>query len=306
MNIALVVLFPILIVCYSIYVIKEADSSRPRRKKEYQNSSATTRRTVVFRDVYMDVKPAKFKVTCFNEGNLNIRLLMHGPTGGVIRRHAHFIKNGKVRSIVMDRLYGIVDDQYDTVHAQSVEEAKTIANAIYGKKKKKQHLEQASVAVEKVVQKTEAVVAVAPPVVAAPMQVQQKSEPVSSSYQKPSLSIESEKEGVPVIRGFKSQVVGTLVSAKPERHFSTRNGQSSEYESFTVTINTASGVERLVGNDLARAVAAAKVQAGDEVRVIYVKDIELPNGFKKKQYQVINLSHQAQVQFNSHHELVTH
>jgi len=254
----------------------------------------TVQRTeVVLRKIWRDVEPAPFKVFVFADGKYEGVLVMHGPYEGVVSRLLLLWKGNKNRNIRLEALSGVDSASLAKVYETSLSEAKQIAQAVYGKKQKAKTVASSS---EPIVPKPKAEappvlthvveqksVAVAAPAV--PKQAQQLTQP---SVVKQEDATGQPKE-VPIIKGFKAMFVGTVVSAGMQKHITTRNGSPEEYETYTLTLNTPSGPERITGNDLRRAIADANVKSGDNIRVIYIKDVELSNGFKKKQYQIVRM-----------------
>jgi len=255
----------------------------------------TVQRTkeVVLRKIWRDVEPAPFKVFVFADGKYEGVLAMHGPYEGVVSRLLLLWKGDKHRNIRLDALRGVDNDSLAKVYETSLTEAKEIARAVYGKKSKakaattspvpvvpKPKAEAPPVLTEVVEQKSVAVA-----VQAEPKQAPKPTPPPVAAEK----AAEEKPNEAPIIKGFKAQFVGTVVSAGMQKHITTRNGSPEEYETYTLTLNTPSGPERITGNDLRRAIADANVKSGDNIRVIYIKDVELSNGFKKKQYQIVRM-----------------
>lgn len=243
-------------------------AKKPSSSPDETRSSGLQKRECVLRSTWIDVTPAPFKVFSLREGKSSLRVMVYGPRQGVVRRTILLSRGDKQKTIFMERLFGVSDADIDEVYTSTISEAQRIAQSLHGKKKR-----------------AETPLAEKAPEVLEPS----KPEVVTSASapaEKPSSMMSINGVEPTIIKGFKSQVVGRLISAKPERHVSTRNGQHVEYESFTVTIETPDGLERVVGNDLGRAISAAKVEPGESIRVIHMKDVELSNGFKKKQYQI--------------------
>ena len=234
----------------------------------------------------VDVSASPMKAFDFLEGGIEGRLVVFGPYNGVAKRILLLWKNEKHRCIRMDAVNDLKQPIMDDLYRLSVAEAKIIASKVFSKRKSK-----------------------TPPPEQAPPQFKEartaSTQPASEAIRhhasvaetKPVSSAPNQAEGkekerdVPVIKGFKAQYVGTMVAAKVEPHVKTsRDGISEEYTSYTLTLETEGGLEQLIGNDLRRALSSAGAEPGDRLRVIYVKDLDCTNGFKKKSYQIINLS----------------
>lgn len=234
---------------------------------------------LVWHDVCVNVSAAPLKVQAFIEGKVEGRLVMHGPHEGVVKRIFWTSKDGKSRSFKLEPLYGINTETVNLAYAESLDEVKKIVQTVYAKKQKAKAVVQKAVttAPQPKVEVAPVVVAASVPVVSAqpaPVIV-----PVQQPAQAPAQNGVSEigcsSANEPITHGFKSQVVGTLVSAKMETHVSSWRGESREYSSYTLTVLTDSGLERIVGNDLRRAIEAAGCKPGEKVRVIHIKDVEI-------------------------------
>lgn len=240
------------------------------------------------RDYLIDVEPTTLKSIDFLESGVEGRVLIFGPFNGVAKRTLLMWKNEKHRCIRMDIVRNADEIALDALYRMSVVEAKEIACKVYAKRKanKQKSLEPS----KQEPRMKAAPVAVKTADVLDPAPVQAVETQVPPSPPTVVEEKQSAKEGV-IIKGFKAQYAGRMVSAKMEPHVkSGRDGQSEEYTSFTLTLQAEDGIERMVGNDLKRALAAANAKPGDELKVLYIKDQQLPSGFSKKQYQVINLS----------------
>lgn len=234
----------------------------------------------------VDVGASPLKAFDFLEGGIEGRVVVFGPFNGVAKRTLLLWKNGKHRCIRMDVVSSAKGVVLDDLYRNSITEAREIANKVFSKRKSKpqspaterappQHKETSVVETQTVSQATSQFAPVA------------ESKPVSLE---PNQAEGEKREGV-IIKGFKAQYTGRMVEAKAEPHVKTNsNGLSEEFTSFTLTLETDDGLERMLGNDLKRALSAAEAEKGDNLKVIYVKDQTTPNGFQKKQYQIINLS----------------
>jgi len=276
-------------VVYESVKVQKTVEKQKKEPKQFRIKARKDDHPIIFRKLWLDVEPAPFKTFVFAERNYEAVLVMHGPFNGVVTRLLLLWKAAKHRCVKLDTLHGISNESLEKIYTSSLNDAKQVASAIYGKKQKPQVAAACSCFC--VPQPT----AKAPPVLREVVQAvaTQKQEPVPpappATQAQPHV-IEAAKIAEPIIKGFKAQFVGTVVSAGMQKHITTRSGSPEEYETYTLTLNTPSGPERITGNDLRRAIADAKVQAGDNIRVIYLKDVELPNtGFKKKQYQIIKL-----------------
>lgn len=249
------------------------------KRTKVAEASVPAKLELILHKQWLDITPAPLKVMQFSEGNIVGRLVMHGPYQGVVKRTLMLWKGDKHKSIVLEALCGVKEDSLVQIYNSAQEEAKQVAQAVYGKRK--QAKTQAAVEVKQVAPVQPVVIE---PVVVQPEAVPQVTRAIASeSVQEP------EVEGETIIKGFISQYVGEIVKSGMEKHVTTRNGHPEAYETFTLTLNTAEGPEELTGNDLRRALSSAKVRNGDRVRVIHVKNIQLDNGFTKKSFQVARL-----------------
>jgi hypothetical protein len=294
MAIAIMVLFGLL------FTVALADGWLKVVKKEPKQRSCESgheKRNVVFRSTLVEATPAPLKVVHFVDGKVQGRLVMHGPYQGVVKRILMLWKEDKHRCIKMDALYAIEIDSIDKVYVTSVDEAKTIAAAVYGKKKAKA-IESSKAAVPKV--KNEVVEHVSVSAASSEVKAFTVVKTVSPEPKRELVVVDSNKEKVVdnqkheseadiIKKGFISSWKGVIVDAGMQSHVSTRSGRTEQYETYTLTLNTDTGLERMTGNDLRRAYSQAEVEPGDEVRVIYVKDVILSNGFKKKSFSVQKL-----------------
>jgi len=253
------------------------------------NIKRKNKKTVTSKACLIDVDASPMKAIDFLEGGVEGRLVVFGPFNGVAKRILLLWKNEKHRCIRMDAIGDVKPEAMDALYRDSVVEAKAIAIKVYAKRKSKPHpvlehappqlketrVEQAQPEEKVEVTRLNANVAETKPVCSVPPQAEGSKE---------------ERE-IPIIKGFKAQYVGKMLKAGVQPHVKSGfNGTTESYTSFTLTLETEVGVEHLLGNDLQRALSSANAKEGDRLRVIYQKDQLLTNGFKKKQYQIVNLS----------------
>lgn len=94
-----------------------------------------------------------------------------------------------------------------------------------------------------------------------------------------------------VIKGYVHMVEGVFVEAGVLEHVNTSKEKAGQtYEAFTVRLNTSYGPDHCTGNDLKRALNRARVEQGDKIKVIHLRDRPLGGKKSMKCYEIINLS----------------
>ena len=224
---------------------------------------------------FIRVSASPLKTVDFIEGSEGLiegRLVIFGPFNGVAKRILLLWKGDKHRCIRMDAV-DTKDLTMDILYRDSLIEAKSIACKVFQKRKPKNH-ERVSL-----LQNTD-------------------TEHVDTNHPEGSIVVEeaasslnSDAPNTSDDKGFIRRYVGKMISAKIEPHVKTgHDGTSEEYTAFTVTVQTKEGKEQLTGNDLRRALSYAQAEAGDQLKLVHVKNKTMTNGFNKKVWEVVNLT----------------
>lgn len=205
----------------------------------------------------MNVKPLPMRAFDFSQGKVDGTLVMYGDK--TIRRFVMLWKeNGRCKFI---RLSTINSDNSEAAITTSIEEAKSVAKAVFGKKQKKET--KAEIATPAVASQA---VALPPPVVT-PAEVCVPTPPVVEK---------------PVIKGFKADWVGVLMAEGSMEHATSRSGEVQTYKAYTVKLNVKDEEVSVQGQDLKRALSEAKAKVGNTIHLIHVRSEPLEGNKYKK------------------------
>lgn len=241
-------------------------------------SPSATNQVSVAAPVVCDVAPIPMKVTDFDviAGKVSGRLVLHQSivTGEVNRLLILQPSQGNSKTIKLEPIGG---DFYEILES-SISEAKSLGNAIFGKKNK------ASKTKKSPGNATAKPGEMKPVAMGEEIPSQTATEPSSQPGEVPALH-----------KGFKSVYEGVFVSGKIEKHLKSKaDGTPEEYSAFTVTLNTARGLEQVQGNDLKRVCEVEGVKPGDPIRIIHLRDAPIANGRYKKYFAIIKLNKENQ------------
>jgi hypothetical protein len=217
-----------------------------------------------------------------SEGLIEGRVVVFGPFNGVAKRILLLWKGDKHRCIRMDAV-DTKDLTMDILYRDSLIEAKNIACNVFQKRKPKNH-ERVSLIKNTDTEGVDTNEPTAP--------IATTINPATSVVVEESASsLNAEGQNTSDDKGFIRRYVGKMISAKIEPHVKTgHDGTSEEYTAFTVTVQTKEGREQLTGNDLRRALSYAQAEAGNQLKLVHVKNKTTTNGFNKKVWEVVNLT----------------
>jgi hypothetical protein len=187
--------------------------------------------------------------------------------------------DGKVRS---EKLEKAAAGDFNACITSTTAEAKELGLQIFGKKKKsKQRKHQSSHSQRHLNMPEPPVMESPPPITEADLPPAQMEEDYHPPVEQPTIAQHAEEN--PIKKGFISMFEGRLVSAKVEDHLKVNGDKKGEkYSSFTVTLDTRDGPEKIQGNDLSRAIETAGLKPGDQVRIFHLRSTSFGNGKSKK------------------------
>lgn len=262
----------------SLYLLSRYAAWDEARKRLAKDIAANTTQITEQAVLPIDSTPRNLRVfdIDFRGGKAQGTLVLHqSSVTGVISRLLMLERKSdgkiKLKPIRLEPVTGKLDEAISL----SAQEAKSIGESVFGKKKKPSKGKEGA---QKMFP------------VAIPTTQAAASSPAEKTAQAPPQRHKEEASDKPIIKGFKSMYEGVYMSGKMEEHLKVEKGKEVRYSSYTVTLDTPDGPVQIQGNDLDRAGKEANVQVGQKVRILHMSNVTFGENKTKKLFSMINLS----------------